>query len=72
MSKRWPGLRCQRNLTWLTPREYMVTTTGTHRIVTDHLGSPRLVIDASTGAIAQPVDYDEWGEVASRTGTLPA
>ncbi len=50
----------------------MVTTTGTHRIVTDHLGSPRLVIDASTGAIAQPVDYDEGGEVASRTGTLPA
>jgi RHS repeat-associated protein len=41
----------------------MVTTTGTYRILTDHLGSPRLVVDSTTGAIAQRVDYDEWGVV---------
>jgi len=43
--------------------EYMVTTTGTYRILTDHLGSPRLVVDSTTGAVAQRVDYDEWGVV---------
>jgi len=43
--------------------EYMVTTTGTYRILTDHLGSPRLVVDSTTGAIAERVDYDEWGQV---------
>jgi RHS repeat-associated protein len=43
--------------------EYMVTPAGTYRILTDHLGSPRLVVDLATGAIAQRVDYDEWGVV---------
>ena len=43
--------------------EYMVTAEGTFRILTDHLGSPRLVVNASTGAVAQRVDYDEWGVV---------
>jgi len=43
--------------------EYVVTTTGTYRVVTDHLGSPRLVVDASSGAVAQRVDYDELGQV---------
>jgi RHS repeat-associated protein len=43
--------------------EYMVTAEGTFRILTDHLGSPRLVVNASTGAVAQRVDYDEWGGV---------
>jgi RHS repeat-associated protein len=41
--------------------EYMVTASGTFRIVTDHLGSPRVVVDAASGAIIQRVDYDEWG-----------
>jgi RHS repeat-associated protein len=43
--------------------EYMVTASGTFRIVTDHLGSPRLIVDASTGAVVQRIDYDEWGQV---------
>jgi len=43
----------------------MVTSSGTCRILTDHLGSPRLVVDTTTGAIAQRVDYDEWGVVLS-------
>jgi hypothetical protein len=53
--------------------EYMVTAEGTFCILTDHLGSPRLVVNASTGAVAQRVDYDEWGGRARRLGTgLPA
>jgi RHS repeat-associated protein len=35
----------------------------TYRIVTDHLGSPRLVIDTGTGEIVQRMDYDEYGKV---------
>ncbi|WP_157376683.1 RHS repeat-associated core domain-containing protein [Anaeromyxobacter sp. K] len=43
--------------------EYMVTAAGTFRFLTDHLGSPRLVVNASTGAVVQRIDYDEWGQV---------
>jgi RHS repeat-associated protein len=39
----------------------------TYRILTDHLGSPRLVIDADTGQIAQRLDYDAWGRVTRDT-----
>jgi RHS repeat-associated protein len=35
----------------------------TYRLVSDHLGSPRLVIDAATGAVAQELDYDAWGHL---------
>lgn len=35
----------------------------TYRIVSDHLGSPRLVADAQSGEIVQRMDYDEFGNV---------
>lgn len=35
----------------------------TYRIIADHLGSPRLVIDTGTGAVLQRMDYDEYGKV---------
>ncbi|MEM4188741.1 MAG: RHS repeat-associated core domain-containing protein, partial [Candidatus Hadarchaeum sp.] len=35
----------------------------TYRILHDHLGSPRLVIDTQTGEIAQELAYDAWGNV---------
>jgi len=43
--------------------DYMVRSGVTYRIIADHLGSPRLVIDAATSAIAQHIDYDEFGNV---------
>jgi RHS repeat-associated protein len=43
--------------------EYMVVGSATYRFLTDHLGSPRLVVNASTGAVVQRIDYDEWGVV---------
>ena len=43
--------------------DYVVKGSSTYRIVTDHLGSPRLVINVSTGALAQRMDYDEFGRV---------
>jgi RHS repeat-associated protein len=47
--------------------DYMVSGGATYRIVTDQLGSPRLVVDVSTGAVAQRIDYDEFGRVANDT-----
>jgi RHS repeat-associated protein len=42
---------------------YMTKSGVTYRIATDHLGSPRLVIDSATGQIVQRMDYDEFGNV---------
>ena len=39
-----------------------------YRIVKDHLGSVRLVINAQTGEVAQSIDYDAWGRVLAETG----
>jgi len=53
--------------------DYIVKTGRTYRIITDHLGSVRLVVDAETGGIAQRLDYDEFGRVTqdSNTGFQP-
>jgi RHS repeat-associated protein len=34
-----------------------------YRVVSDHLGSVRMVVDVETGTIAQRMDYDEFGNV---------
>ncbi len=39
----------------------------TYRIVSDHLGSPRLVVDDASGQIAEQLDYDVFGRVVSDT-----
>ncbi len=38
-----------------------------YRIISDHLGSVRLVVDVDTGAIAQKMRYDAWGNVLEDT-----
>lgn len=47
--------------------EYMVKGGVTYRLLTDHLGSVRLVVNSSTGEIAQRLDYDESGRVILNT-----
>lgn len=47
--------------------DYMVRNGVTYRIITDHLGSPRLVIDTTTGVIVQRMDFDAWGNVQQDT-----
>jgi RHS repeat-associated protein len=39
-----------------------------YRVVKDHLGSVRLVVNASTGVVAQSIDYDAYGRVLNETG----
>jgi len=46
---------------------YLIKNGITYRILSDHLGSPRLVVNADTGDIAQRLDYDEWGRVTLDT-----
>ncbi|HEX6369715.1 MAG TPA: RHS repeat-associated core domain-containing protein [Longimicrobium sp.] len=43
--------------------DYMVKDGVTYRIVSDHLGSVRLVVNTETGAVAQRLAYDGWGNV---------
>jgi RHS repeat-associated protein len=38
-----------------------------YRLITDERGSVRLVIDISTGTVAQRMDYDAWGNVTNDT-----
>lgn len=47
--------------------DYMVKGGITYRLVTDHLGSVRLVVNASTGAVVQRLEYDPWGRVELNT-----
>jgi RHS repeat-associated protein len=47
--------------------EYMVRGADTYRLVTDHLGSVRLVVKVSDGSVAERIDYDEFGVVTSDT-----
>ncbi|MBI5024953.1 MAG: hypothetical protein HZC18_08185 [Candidatus Omnitrophica bacterium] len=47
--------------------DYMVKGGVTYRIISDHLGSPRLIIDTATGAVVQQIDYDEFGNIVSDT-----
>ncbi|HED52388.1 MAG TPA: hypothetical protein ENI83_02410, partial [Gammaproteobacteria bacterium] len=45
--------------------DYMVKEGVSYRIISDHLGSVRLVVNASDGSIAQRIDYDAYGRVLS-------
>ncbi|MFV0680626.1 hypothetical protein, partial [Ottowia sp.] len=47
--------------------EAMLKDGKTYRIITDQLGSVRLVIDSDTGEVAQQMDYDVWGNVTLDT-----
>jgi RHS repeat-associated protein len=43
--------------------EYIVKGGVTYRVITDNLGSPRLIVDALTGNVMQRMDFDEFGNV---------
>lgn len=43
--------------------DYMINGDITYRIFSDQLGSPRLVVNTKTGAIAEELAYDEFGNV---------
>ena len=47
--------------------EYLVKNGTTYRIVTDHLGSVRLVVDTTSNTVVQALTYDPWGVVVQDT-----
>jgi RHS repeat-associated protein len=47
--------------------DYLIKGGSTYRIITDPLGSPRLVVNAATGETVQRMDYDEFGKVTNDT-----
>lgn len=47
--------------------DYMIRGGDVYRIIPDHLGSPRLVVNTSDGSIVQRIDYDAWGDVIQDT-----
>jgi RHS repeat-associated protein len=47
--------------------QYLVKGGSTYRVIKDTVGSPRLIVDANTGIVAQRIDYDEWGNVTNDT-----
>ena len=47
--------------------DYMIKNGTTYRIISDHLGSVRLVVNTQTGEIVQRIDYDTFGQVTQDT-----
>lgn len=47
--------------------DYMIKNSVTYRIISNHLGSPRLVVNTSDGSIAQQMDYDDFGNITNDT-----
>ncbi len=47
--------------------DYIEKGGNKYRVITDQLGSVRLVVDASDGTVAQALDYDEYGRVTRDT-----
>jgi len=47
--------------------DYMIKSGVKYRLVTDHLGSVRLVVNATTGETVSRIDYDVWGQVTAAT-----
>jgi RHS repeat-associated protein len=48
--------------------DYMIAGGATYRIISNHLGSPRLIVNVATGAISQQIDYGgPWGNVVGDT-----
>jgi RHS repeat-associated protein len=43
--------------------DYLIRGGVVYRFIHDPLGSVRLVINSTTGVVAQHIDYDEWGNV---------
>ena len=43
--------------------DYIVKGGTTYRILADHIGSVRLVVNVATGSVQQRLDYDEYGRI---------
>lgn len=47
--------------------DYIIVGAIKYRIIKDHLGSPRLVVNTTDGTVSQRMDYNDLGKVTSDT-----
>ena len=47
--------------------DYILKDGVEYRVISDQVGSPVLIVDASTGAIAEQIRYGAWGNVTQDT-----
>jgi RHS repeat-associated protein len=47
--------------------DYLIQGGTTYRLITNHLGTVRLVVNVSTGQIVQRIDYDAFGQTIQNT-----
>lgn len=45
--------------------DFVIISGATYRIITDQIGSVRLVVKTTDGAISQQIEYDEFGKILS-------
>ena len=52
---------------------YVIQGGSMYRVVSDHLGTTRLLVNVTNGTLAERLDLDEWGRVANDTspGFIP-
>ena len=47
--------------------DFIVKGGNTYRVISDHLGSPRLIVDTASGTVTQAMTFDEFGNVTADT-----
>ena len=45
--------------------DYILTAGEVYRVISNQVGSPVLIVNASTGAIAEQISYDAWGNITA-------
>ncbi|HKU17928.1 MAG TPA: RHS repeat-associated core domain-containing protein [Candidatus Saccharimonadales bacterium] len=45
--------------------DYIIKGGAEYKVISDQVGSPVLIVNASTGAIAEQISYDAWGNITS-------
>ena len=45
--------------------DYMIKAGVEYRVISDQVGSPVLIVNSATGAIAEQISYDAWGNISS-------
>lgn len=50
--------------------DYILKDGTKYRVIKDHLGSTRMIVDSSTGEVVKTLRYSEFGEITEETGTF--
>ena len=49
--------------------DYIVKNGNTYRVISDHLGSPRFIVDIQTGAVVQRMEFDAFPDYILKNGS---